>query len=248
MASIDWAAVTIAQRKRIYLVMKAVQNGGGPSIREQVQLAHGAPLNRPDGFFDEMSKGEFARWLAREIHVWLAERHHETAYSVAPELFTAPADTTVDKWEAHLKAHATLGKLRIVSDFRQRAIGELRSKITPPDATLRLGEDFCFAFNSEAEATGLMIQIYQQRWHVMPVGRSDDDPTFPLAKGLQRFPRTSDGALDPIVERTHPGEHQFLLIVGGPGSLKALHERGLPSSVMSPKHNAGLHLVTAQIG
>ena len=81
-----------------------------------------------------------------------------------------------------------------------------------PDATLKLGEEFCFFLRSDVHAHAIGFELYKGKWHVMPLGVSGS-PTFQLRSDEPHFPIDAKGGIKRFSEESDMGMHRFAFVV-----------------------------------
>lgn len=170
------------------------------------------------------------------IHAWIAENHAETAHAVDPRLF--PKSHT-DAWADFLADNAIHGKFRITRFDKSMGLVERKRKHPTPDVVLRLGEEFCFELDNDAEGYAVAFQIFNGTVHPLPIG-ANDELSIPLTHGTHLLPLNEAGRPDPLVEESDFGLHEFVIAVARTTAL-------LPTPTAPPKPNDSVEVHSLRI-
>lgn len=245
---IDWLKSSNDDRKRLYQVMRAIEDATRLSPLEQLITALGRPVSLAHGYRSNFSKGRMRRAWAAAIHPWIAEHHRETAQQIDAALFPDPNISTAKQWQRWLDANAIRGKLTLHRPSEGRGLVEFVDQIPEPDATVKLGEPFCFAFDSDAEAPAALYQVFEGKWHAIPLAPDGEERIETVRKGKQLLPQDKDGQPRYLAERRHTGPHQFVLCVGAVPNLRDL-ETGLRSDAATPTvESVEFHVLSLAVG
>lgn len=167
--SIDWLKSSNEERRRLYKVMRAIEDATRLSPLDQLTAALGRPVSLAHGYRSNFSKGGMRRTWAVAIHPWIAEHYRETAVEIDADLFPDPNISIAEQRARWLDANAIRGKLTLHHPSKERGLIEFVDQIPEPDATLKLGEPFCFAFESDTEAPAALYQVLEGQWHAIPL-------------------------------------------------------------------------------
>ncbi len=206
----NWKTATKADRAALYHVARAVADTTDLSVEAIMEQAFGHKLMVGTDYLSNFRSGAIGRPKAKLIHAWIAEHHAETAHAVDPRLF--PKSHT-DAWDSYVEAHGIRGQLQI-KHFTKDELNLIK-KVKDrgaPDATLKLGEEFCFFLRSDAHAHAIGLERHKGKWHVMPLGESGS-PTFQLRSDEPHFPIDAKGGIERLSEESDMGMHRFAFFV-----------------------------------
>lgn len=199
-----------AHKAKLYPVLKALADLDPRKTPELIMDdAVGYPVARGQDYVRNMRRGEIAATYAALIHQWLLEHHFDLSHRLAPEIFP---ETPEQRWQAIIDERAISYRFRLVLVPLTMGIVERESQLKPADTTIRLGERFCFELDSEIDGYAFAFQNVRCQWHNIPLGEQGKIG-FPIESGQNRFPKTQDGQLDPLIEQHDIGAHTFILIV-----------------------------------
>lgn len=212
---IDWLAASVDERRALYRVVKRLLDEEGLSWNQLYDDALGREFRPGHGYEDNFRAGRISRKVAHRIHAWLRGQHPAHAMRLDRMLGVAVSGEA-HTWDRFLEKHGEYGRLSVVPlpdpALTIVAFATLKPK---PEATLRLGEPFCFMLDSPIAGTALALQSIGTDWHSLPL--SEDALTVPVVSGRQFLPRLpgTDSPL-PLAEQTHLGPHGFLILIGAP--------------------------------
>ncbi|GLO70467.1 hypothetical protein MACH17_19840 [Phaeobacter inhibens] len=90
---IDWLKADEDERKRLYVVTRAVADAVDVSVEEIMDAALGRKTLMGTDYISTFRRGKIRRSYAKLIHGWIAENHIEIANGIAPDLFPLPSTT-----------------------------------------------------------------------------------------------------------------------------------------------------------
>jgi hypothetical protein len=206
----NWKTATKADRAALYLVARAVADTTNLSVEAIMEQAFGHKLMVGTDYLSNFRSGAIGRPKAKLIHAWIAEHHAETAHAVDPRLFPKPH---TDAWDDYVEAHGIRGQLQI-KRFTKNELNLIKKvkDRDAPDATLKLGEEFCFFLRSDTNANAIGFERYDEKWHVMPLG-SNGSHNFQLHRDEPHFPMDASGAIERLSEEADMGMHRFVFVV-----------------------------------
>lgn len=199
----------ITHRKQLYPVLKALTDQDphkGPL--DVLDDAMEQPLSRGTDYLSNVRKGQYAASIATRLYGWLDQNHFHLAHEISPDVFT---QTVEQRWRSLLDERASTGRFRLALVPLSMGIVERASTVRPVDATIRLGERFCFEFDSETKGYATAFQGVRDEWHNIPLG-PNGETSAPIQSGQNRLPKRSDGQVDPLTENHDEGMHEFVMI------------------------------------
>ncbi|MDF1803170.1 hypothetical protein [Thalassovita sp.] len=196
-------------KAKLYPVLKALADLDPRKTPELIMDdAVGYPVARGQDYVRNMRRGEIAATYATLIHQWLLEHHFDLAHRLAPEIFP---ETPEQRWQTIVNERAISDRFRLVLVPLTMGIVERESQLKPAETTIRLGERFCFELDSEAVGHAIAMQGVRGQWHNIPLG-PNGEASAPIQSGQNRFPKRSEGQIDPLTENQDEGIHEFVLI------------------------------------
>ncbi|KPN62099.1 hypothetical protein SAMN04488527_1292 [Aliiroseovarius crassostreae] len=198
-----------ADKAKLYPVLKALADLDPRKTPELIMDdAVGYPVARGQDYVRNMRRGEIAATYAALIHQWLLEHYFDLAHRLAPEIFP---ETPEQRWHSIVNERAISDRFRLVLVPLTMGIVERESQLKPAEATIRLGQRFCFELDSETDGHAIAMQGVRGHWHNIPLGPVGEVST-PIQLGQNQLPKMPDGKLDPLTENHDEGVHEFVLI------------------------------------
>ncbi|GLQ25459.1 hypothetical protein [Sulfitobacter pacificus] len=207
---INWKAATKADRAALYHVARTIADTSSLSVEAIMEHAFGHTLVAGTDYLSNFRSGAIGRNKAKLIHDWIAEHHVETAHTVDPRIFPK---LHTDAWGRYIEEHGIRGQLQIKRFTKDEL--NLIKKVKDrdlPDATLKLGEKFCFFLRTDANVHAIRFERYKGEWHVMPLG-INGSPTFQLRHNEPHFPIDASGAIERLTEESDLNMHRFAFVV-----------------------------------
>ncbi|MFY0620874.1 MAG: hypothetical protein JXQ89_04180 [Pelagimonas sp.] len=207
---IDWLKASEDQRKQLYVATRAVADAGNTTVEEIMDAALGRKALMGTDYMSTFRGGKIRKSYAKLIHGWIAGNHIETANNIAPDLFPLPH---TDAWDSYIETHGIRGKLQI-KRFAKNELNLIKKvKVRDaPDATLKLGEEFCFFLKSDLRTHAIGFERYKEKWHVMPLGPNGSH-TFLLQSDEAHFPIDINGEIERLTEESDLDIHRFAFVV-----------------------------------
>ncbi len=207
----DWQSATTDQRKRLYQAIALAAQVRRETVGVTITTALGAYVRMGKDYESNFRQGKIGRSLCPIVHDWLVKHHPMEARQAAPELF--PLDR-YHLWERALTEYAQPNHLRLVTLKRSLGLIQRADSVKPVDATLRLGDAFCFEVDAPFAGQLYGYQWYASIWHPMLL-RPDEKPgPLRIEAGLQLLPRDArTGEIIPMVEATDIGVHRFAVAI-----------------------------------
>lgn len=206
----NWKSATKADRAALYHVARAVADSTSLSVEAIMEQAFGHKLMVGTDYLSNFRSGAIGRSKAKLIHAWIAEHHLETAHAVDPRLF--PKQHT-NAWDDYIEEHGIHGQLQI-KRFTKDELNLIKKvkERDAPDATLKLGEEFCFFLRSDVHAYAIGFERYKGEWYVMPLGPNGSQ-TFQLQSDEPHFPIDVNGEIERLSEESDLDMHRFAFVV-----------------------------------
>ena len=207
----NWKSATKADRAALYHVARAVADTTNLSVEAIMEHAFGHKLMVGTDYLSNFRSGAIGRLKAKLIHAWIAEHHSETAHAVDPRLF--PKQHT-NAWDSYVEVHGIRGQLQIKRFAKDQLnlIKKVKER-DAPDATLKLGEEFCFFLRVNVHAHAIGFERYKGKWHVMPLGPNDSH-TIQLQSDEPHFPIDVNGEIERLSEESDLDLlHRFAFVV-----------------------------------
>ncbi|SMX39379.1 hypothetical protein [Octadecabacter ascidiaceicola] len=206
----NWKTATKVDRAALYHVARAIADTTNLSVENIMEQAFGHKLMVGTDYLSNFRSGTIGRPKAKLIHAWIAKNHLETAHAVDPRLFPKPH---TNAWDDYIEEHGIRGQLQI----KRFTKGELNliKKIKDRDAldaTLKLGEEFCFFLRSDVRAHAIGFEQYKGKWHVMPLGPNGSH-IFQLRSDEPYFPIDTNGEIERLSEESDLDVHRFAVVV-----------------------------------
>ena len=198
-----------AHKAKLYPVLKALAYLDPRKAPELIMDdAVGYPIARGKDYARNMRRGDFDTTFAQLTHDWLEKHHFDLAHRISPEIFP---ETVEQRWQAIVDQRAVSSRFRLVLVPLKMGLVERESQLKPANTTIRLGERFCFALDSESEGHAVAFQAVRGQWHNIPLGLNGE-VSAPIELGQNLLPQKSDGKLDPLSENHDEGTHEFVMI------------------------------------
>ncbi|MDG1431993.1 MAG: hypothetical protein P8Q23_10520 [Paracoccaceae bacterium] len=207
---IDWLTASEEERKRLYAVTRDVGKVLNMSVEQVMDAAFGR--NAPIGtdYVANFRKGKIRRSFAKLIYEWIAEHHSDLGRKVETDWFL---QSNTDAWDNYVEKHGLRGQLQIKRFTKDELnlIKKVKDR-DAPDATLKLGEEFCFFLRADANVHAIGFERYKGKWHVMPLG-DNGSSTFQLQRDEPHFPIDANGAIERLSEERDLDMHRFAFVV-----------------------------------
>lgn len=198
-------------KAKLYPVLKALADlDPGKTPELIMDLAVGYSIARGKDYTRNMRRGDINSTFAELTYQWLERHHFNLAHRISPEIFP---ETVEQRWQRIVDEHAKSDCLKLILVPASMGIVERESQLKPVDTTIRLGERFGFALDSETEGYAVALQCVRGKWHNIPLG-PDGEISAAIQTGTNRLPQQEGNKLDPLSENHDEGEHAFVLIVG----------------------------------
>ncbi|MCG3267149.1 hypothetical protein [Yoonia sp. I 8.24] len=206
----NWKTASKADRAALYHVARAIADTTDLSVEAVMEEAFGHKLMVGTDYLSNFRSGAIGRPKAKLIHAWIAERHPETAHAVDPRLFPKP---NTNAWDNYIEERGIRGKLQIKRFTKDELnlIKKVKDR-DAPDATLKLGEEFCFFLRSDIHVHAIGFERYKGEWYLMPLGPNSSH-TFQLQSDEPHFPIDENGEIERLSEESDLDMHRFAFIV-----------------------------------
>ncbi|MEP3946142.1 hypothetical protein [Ascidiaceihabitans sp.] len=206
----NWKTATKADRAALYLVARAISDTTNLSVEAIMVQAFGHKLMVGTDYLSNFRSGAIGRPKAKLIHAWIAKNHLGTAHAVDPRLFPKPH---TNAWNDYIEEHGIRGQLQIKRFTKDELnlIKKVKDR-DAPDATLKLGEEFCFFLRSDVRAHVIGFERYKEKWHVMPLG-SNGSNIFQLQSDEPHFSIDAQGGIERLSEESDMDMHRFVFVV-----------------------------------
>ncbi|TNE43069.1 MAG: hypothetical protein EP341_11585 [Sphingomonadales bacterium] len=212
LSGIDWQRASHEDRKRLYKALVAISS----RLDVHTDDVLNAALGLPDDYFwadkSNLRQGKLDRDKSQMLYRYLADEYYALAQEVDEELFPYREIRDVD---AYLAKVSLAGRLRILVADQVMGLVRRKGRSVPPDATLKLGQDFCFELDAVKAGFAVAFQGYQNEWHALPLGEDGETYACRIQEGVQILPRWQDGTPEPLTEDEGGGEHAFLILTSG---------------------------------
>jgi hypothetical protein len=210
LVDIDWLTASEEDRKRLYAVTRDVGKVLNMSVEQVMDAALGRTAPIGTDYVANFRKGKIRRIFAKLIYEWIAEHHGDLGLKIEGNWFP---QTNTDAWDRYIEAHGIRGQLQI-KRFTKNELNLIKKvkDRDAPDATLKLGEEFCFFLRSEAHGHAIGFECYKGKWHVMPLGPNGSS-IFLLQRDEQHFPIDASGAIERLSEESDLDMHRFAFVV-----------------------------------
>lgn len=230
-----------ADKAKLYPVLKALADLDSRKTPELIMDdAVGHSVARGQDYVRNMRRGDIAATYATLIHQWLTEQHFELAHRLAADIFP---ETPEQRWQTILEQRARFDSFRLVLVPQVMGIVERESQLKSVDASIRLGERFCFELESEEEGFVIALQGVRGQWYNIPLG-PNGEASAPIQIGVNQLPRIQGGQLDPLAENQDEGLHEFVLITAPTGDIP-VDLKGLIARIAG--NQCELHRVSVQV-
>lgn len=207
---IDWLTASEEDRKRLYVVTRDVGKVLNMSVEQVMDAALGRTAPIGTDYVANFRKGKIRRSFAKLIYEWIAEQHADLGRKYEGSWFP---QANTDAWDDYVEEHGIRGQLQIKRFIKNEL--NLIKKVKDrdlPDATLKLGEEFCFFLRTDGNFHAIGFERYEGKWHVMQLGINDSQ-TFQLQRDEPHFPTDPSGAIERLSEESDLGMHRFAFVI-----------------------------------
>jgi hypothetical protein len=210
LVDIDWLTASEEDRKRLYAVTRDVGKVLNMSVEQVMDAALGRTAPIGTDYVANFRKGKIRRSFAKLIYEWIEEHHADLGRKYEESWFP---QANTDAWGRYVEKHSIRGQLQIKRFTKDELnlIKKIKDR-DAPDATLKLGEEFCFFLQSDIIAYVIGFERYKGEWHVVPLGIIGS-PTFQLQRDEPHFPIDTRGAIERLSEESDLGMHRFAFAV-----------------------------------
>ncbi len=166
-----------------------------------------------DSYENNLRRGAAGAEKVQAITAWIIANELEFAARIAPELFNRSQVTT---WQGFLNERGRYDGLRIrpYASGGSFSLHEISARHPLSDTRIRLGQEFYFEVESPIAGSTLALDHYKGQWYPIPLREDGSFTPIPLEAGMQVFPINDHGAVIPMRQRSHAGEHGHCLLIG----------------------------------
>ncbi|MCG3266280.1 hypothetical protein [Yoonia sp. I 8.24] len=207
---IDWLTASEEERKRLYTVTRDVGKVVNMSVEQVMDAALGRTAPIGTDYVANFRKGKIRRSFAKLIYEWIAEQHADLGRKHEERWFL---QSNTDAWDHYVEEHGIRGQLQIKRFTKDELnlIKKVKDRAAP-DATLKLGEEFCFFLRADANVHAIGFERYKAKWHVMPLG-VNGSLTFQLQSDELHFPIDASGVIERLTEESDLDLHRFAFVI-----------------------------------
>lgn len=231
-----------SHKKQLYKVLRSLSDLDPASTPEMLfDEGVGKPVARGIDYMNNVRKGDYSSTFAGLIHRWLLDNHFAVAHRFAPDIFP---ETPAMRWRAILDQHAITGRFRVVPVKHSMGVVQRASALAAAEATIKLGQFFCFELASDEPCYAVLLQGLADSWQTIGIGQ-DGGCVCRIDQGETLIPLLTDGRLDPLVENDAAGLHEFVLVVASTPDIPFAVDHLIP---WVQAHDCDVHRVRVTIG